>query len=389
MENGGNPAPADPAVDAGVRREWSAALRGLPHFYADRAKGNNWRHHRQDLETWAILHQVHLIANVEMQKMAVCSSLRGHAHRAVQLHGRGQPTFNNAATIRDYLDVLQTVFQPEAETQLARQDFLAREQGIVEPVSEYLADKFALYFASMPVEANRSYRDLKEQCLKGLKSHWVQNEVITKNPQSEEALLQVCATAVGQARQAWELKTGMVSNLDGLASTTMPNRYLADRGEAMEVDRVGGEDRDCYKCGKKGHLARDCPSKVPARGGQGRGREGPGRGEQGKIVCYYCGNKGHKKPDCRALKKDKQAGKVHPDKIAKTPAKKHQGGAQRVGDEDATDEDADGESDESDADEDFGDVGAIYDPEDWSHPAAPGFWNLAGLRSFRQCPPRR
>ena len=380
---------ADPAAiaAASMRKEWSGALRSIPRFHADRVKGNNWRHHRQDLETWAVLHQINLVATVEQQKLAVCSSLKGNAHRAVQLHGPGKPSFINAASIDAYLDVIQAVFQPEAETQLARQDFLAREQGIQEPVSEYLAEKYALYFASVPVAADRSFRDLKEQCLKGLKSRFVQSEVITKNPQNEDDLLQVCATAVGQAREGHALNTGFFgANLDGLASTTMPNRYLMDQSEPMEIGRVG-EDRDCYQCGKKGHLSRNCPSKTPAgggRGGQGSrgGRGGANRGEQDRLVCYYCGKKGHRRPECRALKADKQAGNVHADKIAK----KAPSGAKRIDDGEPTVEEDPESGAEGDSEDDFGSVGAIYDPEDLD---APGFWNLADLRSFRKGPPRK
>ena len=39
----------------------------------------------------------------------------------------------------------------------------------------------------------------------------------------------------------------------------------------------------CFKCGKPGHMAHECPSK-----GSGKG----------KIVCYKCGEEGHKSSEC-------------------------------------------------------------------------------------------
>nr|KYP31853.1 Retrovirus-related Pol polyprotein from transposon TNT 1-94 [Cajanus cajan] len=65
--------------------------------------------------------------------------------------------------------------------------------------------------------------------------------------------------------------------------------------------------------------------------GRSKNREKGGRGKsQGRsksrtrICCYYCGKPGHRKSECRFLKKDQQAGTVHPDQI--DPRKKKEDG---------------------------------------------------------------
>ena len=244
-----------------------------------------------------------------MQKRAVCMSLQGAAARAVDLHGPGTPSFIGAATLQAYMTVLQAVFQPAAENCLSRIDFEHRMQGQEEPVTEYLGSKWALYQGSLVAGADRNFAYLRSEVLKGLYSPFVKAEVIRADPQDEAALQEAAIRAVGQGRESYHLRTGAVTSLDGLASTTLSNHLLQHRNERGGAEAKIGEDRRCFKCQKRGHLAANCTQKDRKRTDK----------KTDEIVCHYCSKKGHKHPDCRTLKRDKENGRVEDKKKKNTP----------------------------------------------------------------------
>ena len=55
----------------------------------------------------------------------------------------------------------------------------------------------------------------------------------------------------------------------------------------------GGGGRACFKCGKEGHMSRECPDAGSSGGGRG-GRGGGGGGR----ACFKCGQEGHMSREC-------------------------------------------------------------------------------------------
>ena len=111
--------------------------------------------------------------------------------------------------------------------------------------------------------------------LRGIYSPYVKGEVIRMNPTDEASLLEAMITALGQAREAYELGVGVVANLDGLASTTrMLTGSMEKPGhhggaEPMDIGRInesdttrarGGatEPKRCFKCQSLGHFSCEC-----------------------------------------------------------------------------------------------------------------------------------
>ena len=67
----------------------------------------------------------------------------------------------------------------------------------------------------------------------------------------------------------------------------------------VDLDAMGKGDMSCYRCGGKGHMARDCPTPM-MKGDKGKGdykgKGGGGKGYQG--TCWNCGKVGHKSSEC-------------------------------------------------------------------------------------------
>ena len=66
----------------------------------------------------------------------------------------------------------------------------------------------------------------------------------------------------------------------------------------------GKEGRKCHKCGKIGHLMKDCRSNGQGSGSEKSSKQYSSRGNsdtnsQNGIKCYNCGKIGHMKRDCR------------------------------------------------------------------------------------------
>ena len=320
------------AMDAAQRKEYAALLRSVPRFKDD---GQTvWPEWRLAFETWMLYSGMSDFpvpgGNEQVKKMAAVSAFEGKATRALSTYGPTTQEFANAATIGAYLDLCQDLFQPPAESKMAQLALEQRIQGDDEPVTSYIADKRALYYIAEPRVAMRDSRYFLQNLTKGLASAYVKTKMIERAPTTTEEYERMAVQAVGQGIELHRMGTGNVTSLVGLAATTRQSKYLAGGGYGqagvvpMEIGAIGQntQGKGCFKCGKGGHIARECRSKAGSgAGGQRLGAGGKPpvvqRGNSGQrqdrkdtnLECFYCNKKGHIKRDCFKFKRDKEAGR--------------------------------------------------------------------------------
>jgi len=108
-----------------------------------------------------------------MQKRSLLSCLEGNAARAHILLGEGTAAWNNALDMNTFLNSARELFQPPAESELARIEFESLKQGVNQPISAYHSAKMVAYHQAVPQVGNHNFAYLRTQMLRGVYSPYV------------------------------------------------------------------------------------------------------------------------------------------------------------------------------------------------------------------------
>ena len=74
--------------------------------------------------------------------------MKGVAVELCQRIGPESTNWNTYTTFKDFANAVRQIFCPEAESQMARAEFLARKQGTSENISNYIKHNFALFHSA-------------------------------------------------------------------------------------------------------------------------------------------------------------------------------------------------------------------------------------------------
>ena len=115
----------------------------------------------------------------------------------------------------------------------------------------------------------------------GLTQTNIKYKLMRENPETLHRAVEI-ALAEQNLRKRFQLRTGL-SNEYGNEETPMEvDHYRIRRVKDSKV---------CYKCNRKGHLARECRAQVNVVNANNRQN----------VVCWNCGGKGHFKRECKQL----------------------------------------------------------------------------------------
>ena len=230
-----------------------------------------------------------------------------------------------------YLQAVQELFMPKAESLMAKQQFLHRKQAPDEDVAAYLSDKITYYNMAYTAEQiAQGFEFLRDKAIEGIYNNVIRKRLIEDPPDNEEELRSSATNFVAQERQKYMVSCSDSPNLDGLRATSRTSYNDVVDMQINAVNRLANKDDECNRCHKKGHFAWECrqswdaiqarngnqsaagmaPAQTSKPGQRGRGKApgGARAGGRKNIQCRYCKNKGHLESECRKKKAAQEAG---------------------------------------------------------------------------------
>ena len=285
------------------------AIKSIPLFDEKKI----FKVHLQTFRQWLTIQDIS--HNADM-KLALIYSIRGQAAERVRHLSTGTTIYNETPNYQDYENLVQEIFHPQAEQDLAKSEFLLRRQSAREDVGRYFSVKMALFMEAYGTAG--PYSILLSEIIKGLYNPVVKRQLRRSSPRDPEELRTKLFAIVAAERIGVLEGYGESTSLDGLSavSTAVENqRYTQteEEEEKMDINLMGPSNKtkpmqrdgnkQCYRCGKFGHLIKNCRQKEPARQ-QNRAKQGNKGTTEGRK-CYHCNRTGHVIADCIAKKKGK------------------------------------------------------------------------------------
>ena len=254
---------AQRARDAGCK-----AMNRMPKYNGE----GPFRTFRLEYTMWLKVNRIEEIADEDFKKYALLSAFVGKAADMVRCLGPDQPLFNELTYAQLATRTLQ-IFQPEAESAMARVEFAQRKQSPKENIAVYAEQKIALFMLAYPM-GQANYPTLLTEFVKGVYNTVVKKRIRIRNPGNINDLRNAAVEIVAIERECYLEGYGDATSLDGLSAVTTFESSNTEQ-EPMDIDKIGAI-----------------------------------KSQQKMINCWYCKKKGHRRSECRKLQKDKASGKL-------------------------------------------------------------------------------
>ena len=271
-----------------------------------------WRSFKSQYKSWSKMSGISGMGLAEAPaehrefcKLCLESSMEANAIDRIEQYRVGTAAAAACATFDQYLALVETVFQPPAQSRALQQEFKTYRQTKEDDASTYLSSKCALYDAAY-AEAQRDHETLVTEVIGGLYSNVVKRRLrAAENVDDRDQLRAKLFDIVSKEREAYLAGYGESTSLDGLTAVRIPGTRKGteppgrDEVEPMDIDAIGpsAEKRSCFTCKKPGHLKKDCPEKDKNAAKRKK--------DKANCKCFHCGKKGHYIEECRKRKADK------------------------------------------------------------------------------------